>query len=112
MTKAIAAIVLGVASLGLVPQPASAQGAKPPDGYHTVTVKKAGFSIAVPDTWLVLDGTAKGFRKRLQKAAEANPKLAPYLEQLDLVHVKLYAADATNPDYSDNVTVFFSGYDK
>jgi hypothetical protein len=86
--------------------------AKPPDGYHTVRIKKAGFSMAVPDTWLVLDATSKRFVEEMQKAAEANPKLAPLLEQLDTSSSKLYAADATNPTFSNNVQVLSTDEDK
>ena len=111
MRKALAVVTAGLA-LALTAQPASAQNAKPPDEYHTVTVKKAGFSMAVPDAWLVLDPTSKNFRDRMQKAADANPALAPFIEQIDPSTNRLYAAHQTNPSFADNVAVLSLGDDK
>jgi hypothetical protein len=86
--------------------------AKPPDGYHTVRVKNAGFSMAVPDGWLAIDPASKSFRDLKQQIAEADPELASFVEQIDPSEVKLFALDQTNPNFTSNALVVSSGYDK
>ena len=108
----LTAVVIAGLALALVAPEASANVATPPDGYHTVTVKKAGFSMAIPDTWLVVDATSKNFRDQMQKVADANPQLGPLVEQVDPSFSKLFAADQTNLTFSNNVQVVAVDYDK
>jgi hypothetical protein len=77
----VVALVLG--ALVLVPDLATAAATRPaPRGYHTVTVKKAGFRIAVPDTWGTVDFTGKNAERQSQKLASRNPELAADVERI------------------------------
>ncbi len=52
-----------------------------PRGYHIVTVKKAGFRIAVPDKWGTVDFTGTKAERQRQRLAKRYPKLASVLER-------------------------------
>jgi hypothetical protein len=56
--KALFVVTAGLA-LAFTAQPAGAHRAKPPPGYHTVTIKKAGMTMAVPDGWVQMDLTRR-----------------------------------------------------
>ena len=78
MKRLLAATTLVVVACGLSAGSPASLGAsveaksKPPAGYHTVTVTKAGFSIAVPDAWRAYDLTT-------QKGQTALAALSPSL---------------------------------
>jgi hypothetical protein len=78
-----------------------------PDGYHKVTVKKAGFSIAVPDGWLTLDLTRKDIDKAFKQMRESSPELAASLPEnastLTAQGLKLFAQDASGGGSNVNV---------
>jgi hypothetical protein len=61
---------------GATPPERAAGSEKPPPGYRIVTVKKAGFSIAVPKRWVTLDPSSKAFQAELKKLRKRNPELA------------------------------------
>ena len=58
-----------------------AQASRPeaPSGFKTVTIKKAGFSIAVPKAWVVLDVTRKDVSNIFSELKKRFPKLAASL---------------------------------
>ena len=88
---------------------------KTPPGYHTVTLKKAGFSIAVPDTWLALDPKSKSYVDNLDRVAAANPKLASLMKQgagLVASNAQFFAADQTSTGSSANLVVIPLPIDK
>src|SRR5262249_52304056 len=61
---------------GATPPERAEGGTKPPPDYRTVTVKKAGFTIAVPKRWVTLDPTSKGLQGQLKRLRKRNPELA------------------------------------
>jgi hypothetical protein len=71
--RALAVVTVGLA-LALAAQPAGAHGAKPPDGYHTVTIKKAGMTMAVPDGWVQVDLTRRPIDAFLRQFKKSDPK--------------------------------------
>jgi hypothetical protein len=85
----------------------TARNPETPPGYHRVTVKNAGFSVALPDTWLALDPRSKTLAVDMSRAATANPKLEPLLRQFSAISssIRLFAADQTNTTFSSNLLV-------
>jgi len=71
--KPLALVTVGLA-LVLTAQPASAHGTKPPRGYSTVTVKKAGMTIAVPDGWVKVDLTRRPIDAFIRQFKKSDPK--------------------------------------
>jgi len=78
-----------------------------PPNFHTVEVKKGGFSIAVPNTWLALDPKSKSFNEMLVASAKADPDLAPTLDQFKTVapYALFLAADQSAATYSSDLLV-------
>jgi hypothetical protein len=68
------ALVTAVLALALTAQPASAHSARPPNGYHSVTVKKAGMTIAVPDGWVKVDLTRRPIDAFIRQFKKSDPK--------------------------------------
>ena len=106
---ALVASVVGSGFMGrasAMPAGAVASGPTTP-GYHMVTIKKAGFSLEVPNTWLALDPTSKSYAEVLRRVAAANPKLAPSLKQFSSVasSVVLFAVDQSDADFASNLSV-------
>jgi hypothetical protein len=101
VTKVLATIALGAAGLGLVGPSAVAEPNPLPPGYHAVSVKKAGFSVAVPDSWAVLDLTQKPLKAHVKDLAQNHPALADYFSSDGFSHdtalpyTALFAADGT-----------------
>ena len=81
---------------------------RPDPGFHVVTVKKAGFSIEVPDTWVEIDFTKGQVAKLVQQIRGELPELAALLpadpEQYVQQHMKLIAIDAALGDVHGNVS--------
>jgi hypothetical protein len=116
--KILVIMALGCASLAFVASPASAttgaNGAAPA-GYHLVTVKKGGFTIAVPDTWLALNPKSKAFVAALNKVAAKNPKMKDALQTAVASlgsNGQFMAIDASGGDYSPSLTVSALPVDK
>lgn len=108
MRRTIAACALVVAFVGTGVGSAAGIEArsKPPRGYHTVTVKNAGFSIAVPNPWVTLDPTSKDFSNRLKKFRKANPDFLSSNEvDVAVKHSKLFAIDPAGDSFHSNVNV-------
>jgi hypothetical protein len=112
VTKVLATIALGAAGLGLVAPSAVAERNPLPPGYHTVSVKKEGFSVAVPDSWAVLDLTQKSLKAHVKDLAQNHPALADYFSSdvfshdTGLPYTALFAADgATTAPTPDNLRV-------
>jgi len=80
-----------------------------PDGYHKVTVKKGGFSIAIPNAWVTLDMTRKDIDELFQRARKLAPELAASLPDdaaaLTKQGVTLVAREVGSTDFNDNVLV-------
>jgi cytochrome oxidase Cu insertion factor (SCO1/SenC/PrrC family) len=84
-----------------------------PVGYHKVTVKKAGLSIAVPDAWLTLDPTRKDIDKIFKQLRKAAPELAAALpedvSELTAQGLTFLAVDASGGvDFHANVNVILA----
>src|SRR5262245_42485847 len=83
-----------------------------PPGYSTVRVRRAGFSIDVPDSWVVLDLTRKPFKAQVRDLAKNYANLADYFSSdvfshdAGLRYTAMFAADGTsNAPTRDNVRV-------
>jgi hypothetical protein len=74
--RALVAVTVSL-PLTLTAQPAGAHGAKPPPGYHTVTIKKAGMTMAVPDGWVAVDLTRRPIDAFIRQFKKSDPKGAP-----------------------------------
>jgi len=78
--KALVLMTAGLA-LALTAQPVGAHGAKPPEGYHTVTVKLRGLKMAVPDGCVELDLTRRPIAEFIRQFKKSNPKGAAVAAQ-------------------------------
>jgi hypothetical protein len=85
---------------------------RPEPGFHVVTVKKAGFSVELPDTWVAIDLTKKqaaallkGVRKKLPElAAQLPDDIAAFFQQ----NVKFFAVDPAPGERHGNVNAVLS----
>jgi hypothetical protein len=73
VSKALVVVTVGL-GLALTGQPVSAHGAKPPRGYQTVTIKKAGMAMAVPDGWVKVDLTRRPIDAFIRQYKKSDPK--------------------------------------
>jgi hypothetical protein len=84
---------------------ALAKGA--PAGFRTVTVAKAGFSIAVPKDWVTVDATSGNVTKVLKKVRKAFPDLGDVLpanaSTLIAQHLKLLVLDKEGASFHANL---------
>ena len=108
---AFAALVASVVGLGIMgrasamPAGAVASGPTTP-GYHMVTIKKAGFSLEVPNTWLVLDSTSKSYAEVLRRVAAAyRSSCHRSSSSLPVSSVVLFAVDQSDADFASNLSV-------
>jgi hypothetical protein len=109
--KILVIVAFGCASAAFAASPASAatsaNGAAPA-GYHLVTVKSDGFTIAVPDTWLAMNPKSKVFAAALKTVAAKNPRIRDAL-QAEVAsmgsNTQFVAIDASGSDFSSNLSV-------
>ena len=81
-----------------------------PDGYHQISTKKAGLSMAVPDVWVTLDLARKDIDKIFKQLRTKSPQLASALPDnasaLVAQGLTFMAMDATSGgDFHDNFNV-------
>ena len=100
--------LLVVTAVGFVSTPVGAKSnERAPEGYHAVKMKSAGLSMAVPDAWLELDPSSPSFQRVVDEASEANPRLAPLLDQFSASagEISYMAVDQANSSFVSNVLV-------
>ena len=82
---------------------------KAPEGYRTVKVKKAGFSIAVPDDWSVLNLTRGDIDDVFEELERESPEIANQLpadaQALVAQNIVLFAIEEGDGDFGANVNV-------
>jgi len=85
-----------------------------PKGFVITPVKAAGFTFALPETWLALDPKSQQSTVMLQQVAAKNPKLSSFMTQWNSIRssVKLWALDASASTFASNVLVLPTPYDK
>jgi hypothetical protein len=111
----VVALASAMTVLAGLPAGATSASGAAPAGYHLVTVKKDGFTIAVPDTWLALDPKSKVFAAALKKVAAKNPRIRDALPAVLASmgsNTQLMAIDASGGDLSSNLTVSLLPVDK
>jgi hypothetical protein len=102
----IVSLMFAVAISTAAPRAAAAIQSAPPPGYHTVAVKKAGFSIAVPDTWQSFDPTSKTAASAYAAMKRSDAKFAslPRFASFDS-RIKLLALDPAGDEPWDVMSV-------
>lgn len=108
MTRSRRTCAVALLVLAAVVAPATAALAKDaPAGFRTVTVAKAGFSIAVPKGWVTVDATSGNVSKVLKKARKAFPSLGDVLpantSTLLAQHLKLLVIDKEGASFHTNL---------
>jgi hypothetical protein len=103
---------LSASLAGASPPERGAGTEKPPPGYRTVTVKKAGFSIAVPKRWVTVDPNSKTFQDTLKRLRKANPNLAhtllsPRNLAQEAKNSVLFVLDTGGGKFHSNMSVAF-----
>ena len=111
---AVIATVLVLAGSGNAWARSSVKSPPAPDGFVTTNVKGAGFSVALPVTWLALDPKSPSATALLQRGVEKNPKLKAVLSQWSSLRssVKLMAFDAAATTFASNLIVLPTPFDK
>ena len=100
-------------AVGLVVSPTATVGAeapqKAPPGFKTVKIKSAGFSIAIPKDWTILNITSKNIEKIVDNAREVAPGVVAQLPDIDDLlaqnMVLIALSDETSSDFRPNVNV-------
>jgi hypothetical protein len=109
------AIVLTLAvTIGVVASaaPVTAKGRRsdpaPAAGYETVTVKKAGFRVSVPEEWQKIDLTRDDAEQLLETLREQAPELADSIPadavSAAAANIKLFAISPTGSNFNVIVT--------
>jgi hypothetical protein len=85
-----------------------------PDGYVSTPIKAAGFTIAIPETWLALDPKSSASLATLEATAERNPQLSSSIEQFKSMRssIKFWAVDAGGTSYASNMLVLPTPFDR